>query len=81
VLAFAGYNLVFGAVMGFTDNACHIGGLLTGLILGALIAVVAPDRDQIFRRVAICLAILLLLVGAFVWTRSYYGDPSPWRFF
>jgi rhomboid protease GluP len=81
VVAFAGYNLVFGAISGFTDNACHIGGLLTGLILGALIAVAAPNRDQIFRRLAICLAMLLLLVGAFVWTRSYYGVPSPWRFF
>jgi rhomboid protease GluP len=81
VVAFAGYNLVFGAIAGFTDNACHIGGLLTGLVLGALIAIAAPDRDQIFRRMAICLLIFLLLFGAFVWTRGYYGVPSPWRFF
>ena len=36
------YNLFFGAVVARTDNAAHIGGLLMGLLLGALIAKVAP---------------------------------------
>src|SRR5258708_4319940 len=35
VLMFAGYNLVFGAMSGHTDNAAHVGGLVSGLILGA----------------------------------------------
>ncbi|MGB7331509.1 MAG: rhomboid family intramembrane serine protease, partial [Terriglobales bacterium] len=58
LLVFAGYNLFFGAVMASTDNAAHIGGLLMGLLLGALIAKVAPASDDILRR------ILVLLVGA-----------------
>lgn len=63
VIMFAGYNLVFGAISGRTDNACHIGGLLTGLALGALIAVVAPDRNNILRRLGICAAVLAIMLG------------------
>ena len=33
VIMFAGYNLLFGAVSGRTDNAAHIGGLVCGLAL------------------------------------------------
>jgi len=43
---FVVYNLIFGAVIGTTDNAAHIGGLVTGLILGALIALIAPQQDH-----------------------------------
>ncbi len=55
VVVFVGYNLFFGAVIAHIDNAAHIGGLLIGLLLGALIAKVAPGHDDIFaphRRVA-----------------------------
>jgi len=38
LLAFAGYNLFFGAVSKRIDNSAHIGGLLCGLALGALLA-------------------------------------------
>ena len=43
LMAFVGYNVVFGAISGRTDNACHAGGLVAGLVLGALIAKVAPE--------------------------------------
>lgn len=42
MMAFVGYNVVFGMISGVTDNACHVGGLLAGLLLGALIARLAP---------------------------------------
>jgi Flp pilus assembly protein TadD len=35
---FAGYNLFFGAVIAQVDNSAHIGGLVTGLVIGALMA-------------------------------------------
>src|SRR5271168_3706279 len=44
VVVFVGYNLFFGAVIARTDNAAHIGGLLMGLLLGALIAKAAPGH-------------------------------------
>ena len=74
VLIFSAYSLIFGTVVGGIDNACHIGGLLTGLICGALVAVVAPAREQIARRLVICLAAGALLFGMaqlVVRTRGY----------
>jgi rhomboid protease GluP len=38
LLTFAGYNLFFGAVARGIDNSAHIGGLLAGLALGAVLA-------------------------------------------
>jgi membrane associated rhomboid family serine protease/Tfp pilus assembly protein PilF len=63
VVIFVGYNLVFGAMSGFTDNAAHVGGLLTGLVLGALIAKGAPDGEQPFPRIAVLSIVLLTLTG------------------
>jgi rhomboid protease GluP len=38
LLAFAGYNLLFGAAVPGISNSAHMGGLFTGLILGGLMA-------------------------------------------
>jgi membrane associated rhomboid family serine protease/Tfp pilus assembly protein PilF len=73
VLLFAGYSLVFGAMSGRTDNAAHIGGLVTGLLLGALMARVAPGRD-VFPRIAVLAMAGLLVFGGGAWlhrSRSY----------
>ncbi len=73
VLVFAGYALIFGAMSGRTDNAAHVGGLVTGLVLGALIARVAPNRDPV-RRVAVILCVAGIVFGAGAWlhrSRSY----------
>jgi membrane associated rhomboid family serine protease len=67
VLMFAGYNLVFGAMSGRTDNAAHVGGLVSGLILGALIARVAPHHDDAVRRVGVLFAGIVLVYGGAAW--------------
>jgi rhomboid protease GluP len=70
--AFVVYNLIFGALIPGIDNTAHIGGLVTGLIVGALIAVIAPQREQVPRRVAIFVVMILALtVGAIAATRHY----------
>lgn len=69
LLIFAGYNLFFGAVISHIDNAAHIGGLVMGLILGALIARVAPDQNAIFRRIAVLLVGAVLVAGGVMWLR------------
>ena len=74
VVVFVGYNLFFGAVIARTDNAAHVGGLLMGLLLGALIAKVAPDRDDVLRRIAVLLVGVLIVVGGVMWlqrSRAY----------
>lgn len=50
LVAFAGYNLLFGAVGASIDNSAHIGGLLTGLILGAVLARHLTDSPEIRTR-------------------------------
>jgi len=69
VVAFVGYNLFFGAVVARTDNSAHVGGLLMGLILGALVARVAPRQDDILRRVGVLLVGVLLVYGGAAWLR------------
>ena len=67
LLVFAGYNLFFGAVIGRVDNAAHIGGLVMGLILGALIARVAPGHDYVLRRIAVLLVGAAIVGGGVMW--------------
>jgi rhomboid protease GluP len=79
VVTFVGYNLFFGAMIGGIDNAAHVGGLLMGLLLGALIAKVAPKQDDFLRRMAVLLIGVLIVAGAVFWlqrshTYRLYGQ-------
>jgi rhomboid protease GluP len=67
VLSFVAYNLVFGAMFNGIDNAAHVGGLVMGLIVGALIAKVAPIQDHIGRRISALLVGAVLVTGAMMW--------------
>ena len=73
--AFVVYNLIFGFVLPGVDNTAHIGGLITGLIVGALIALIAPQQDQAPRRVAVLLVMILALAGGAIGTAHHYGVP------
>jgi rhomboid protease GluP len=70
LIAFVGYNVVFGAISGGTDNACHFGGLAAGVVLGALIAKFAPEPRPMPRLAIILLVAVLLAGGAFALQRS-----------
>jgi rhomboid protease GluP len=73
--AFVFYNLIFGFALPGIDNTAHIGGLITGVIVGALIALIAPRQDQSSRRVAIFLVLILTLACGAVGITHHYGLP------
>ena len=73
--AFVVYNLIFGAIIPGIDNTAHIGGLITGLIVGALIAVIAPQQEQAPRRVVVFLVLFLALAGGAIGAARHYGLP------
>ena len=75
--AFVVYNLIFGFLPGI-DMAAHVGGLITGLIVGALIAVGAPRREQAPRRIAIFVVVILALAGVAIAAGHHYGLPLRW---
>jgi rhomboid protease GluP len=74
--AFVVYNLIFGAAISGVDNAAHVGGLITGLILGALIALFAPRQDHGPRRAVIFLLMTLTLAATAVGLAHYHGLPA-----
>jgi rhomboid protease GluP len=75
LMVFVVFNLAFGAASGVTDNAAHVGGLIAGLILGALIALLAPQQEQAQRRIAIFFVTLLVLAGGATELAHHYGLP------
>lgn len=79
LLGFAGYNLLFGAVGRGIDNSAHIGGLLCGLALGALMAkhlMASPDERQRWRS-GVFLVALLALFAAFTLVKRANGYVVP----
>ena len=76
LLFFAGFNLFFGQVVGGIDNACHIGGLIVGLIIGAMIARLAPAHDKPLRRAAIFFVVALALLGSALGVQRWRGFSS-----
>lgn len=75
LLIFAIFNLGFGQVVGGVDNAAHIGGLVSGLILGALIARLAPQADTPIRRAGVVGVVVLALLAAGLGVRQWRGGP------
>jgi len=75
LIAFAGYNLLFGGIVPFIDNSAHIGGLVTGLAVGALLSPTLMDDAEALgnsRRTVFTLFAVLLSV-AFYFLRKKNG--------
>src|SRR3984885_6683416 len=65
LLVFAGYNLFFGAAVPGIDNSAHIGGLVAGLALGAMLAkhlTQPPEIRDGWRRGVFFVAVIVLLL-------------------
>jgi rhomboid protease GluP len=75
LMVFVVFNLAFGAASGVTDNAAHVGGLLTGLILGAAIARIAPLQEHAPRRLGIFALMTLALASGAAGLAHRHGFP------
>ena len=71
---FAGYNLVFGMIVPHISNSAHMGGFITGLILGAVLArslTIPSSQRQVWSLAAIA-GYSLVLLGGFFFVRSLF---------
>jgi rhomboid protease GluP len=72
---FVGFNVLFGSLVPGIDNACHAGGLVSGLILGALIARIAPQHDAPLRRASVVAVVALAVLASAVGVERWRGGP------
>jgi rhomboid protease GluP len=79
LLMFAGYNLFFGAAIRVVDNSAHIGGLLAGLALGAVLAkhLMAPPEIRDGWRNGVFSVTAIVLLSAFVLVKHASGNVTP----
>jgi rhomboid protease GluP len=75
LIIFAVFNLGFGQFFGGIDNACHIGGLVSGLALGAVIARLAPQSDAPVRRATVVGVVAVAVLAAGLGVREWRGKP------
>ena len=60
ILVFIGYNLLFGFISPHVDNAAHLGGLVTGVAIGALLPRRDPEDQTSSIRTAVIFALIAL---------------------
>jgi rhomboid protease GluP len=75
LLFFVGFNVLFGSLVPGIDNACHAGGLVSGLMLGALIARLAPQHDAPLRRFSVVAVVALAVLGSAAGVERWRGGP------
>jgi rhomboid protease GluP len=73
LVTFAAYNLFFGALVPVIDNTAHVGGLITGLALGAGLAprLTAPPDERLAWSRWIFIAAAAVLALAFEFARHF----------
>lgn len=69
MLPFIGYNLLFGLINPRIDNMGHLGGLVTGALLGLIIR---PGAAARWLRIA-CATVALATIGAAIGTQAWRG--------
>jgi rhomboid protease GluP len=79
-LLFCLYSLVIGAAHPLIDNACHVGGLLGGLVSGAILARPFTPEARATRQPARLLVAMLAIVLPLVWLAQPMISESGSKF-
>jgi len=83
LVAFAGFDLLYGVWKEAVDNAAHFGGLFAGLLLGLLLGHhlgPSPSAKAFRERLLFAALLVLVLFGGFVWRKdSYVADVERAR--
>ena len=79
LVIFAGYNLFFGAVGAGIDNSAHIGGLVTGLVLGGIMAkhLTSSVEERGRWRLGVFAVTALILLSVFSFVKRANGYVVP----
>jgi len=80
LLLFAGYNLFFGAVGAGIDNSAHLGGLITGLAIGAVLArrlTYPPAERRAWNRAVFVVTAIVLLIAFNLVKQANHKFPEP----
>ena len=51
ILIFIGYNIIYGLMNSGIDNAGHLGGLLTGILVGAIFRFTSLRNSSIMEKI------------------------------
>lgn len=78
LVTFAAYNLFFGLTAGI-DNFAHLGGLLTGLAFGAIVArhIVAPPEERTRWQLYAAVGVAIVLLTGTVAVRRTHAEVRP----
>ncbi|GEM_PF-3776254 len=79
ILIFVGYNLLYG-LKGEVDNAGHIGGLLSGLVVGA-VYMLSLTKSPLYVKMPVLEAGLPLVLIALVFSLTYFSKKDEQSLF
>jgi len=79
IVIFVFVNLAIGAGVAVIDNAAHVGGLITGIVVGALLPsyTVEEERKKTGQAVAVFVAAFALLAWGALYARKKYEPMLP----
>lgn len=79
IVVFVFVNLAIGAGVPVIDNAAHVGGLITGVVVGALLPsyTVEEERKKTGQAVVVFASALVLIVAGAVHARNKYAPILP----
>jgi membrane associated rhomboid family serine protease/Flp pilus assembly protein TadD len=79
IVVFVFVNLAIGAGVPFIDNAAHVGGLVTGIVVGALLPsyTVEEERKKTGQATVVFCSALILIVAGAVHARNKYAPMLP----